>query len=86
MKLFNIFNALNMHNSIFNDKSSHTFDILRLMTRGNKWSLGELSYLFVADPLIKQIALMHFYHEKFHRRMYQNVLSNENNTVEISHL
>jgi hypothetical protein len=56
MKFFNIFNTLNLHNEIFNHpnkKIGGGFGILRLLTKGNNWSLGELSYLFVADPLIK---------------------------------
>jgi uncharacterized pyridoxamine 5'-phosphate oxidase family protein len=42
MKFFNIFNAYNMHNTVFSANKSHTFDILRLMIKGNKWSFGEL--------------------------------------------
>jgi hypothetical protein len=56
------------------------------MCSGNKWSFGELSYLFVADPLVKQIALMHFYHEKYHRRIYSNILTSDKDTIEIKNL
>ena len=55
MGLFNIFNTLNLHQKIFHsqDGKSGAFGILRLLTKSNKWALSELSYLFVADPLIK---------------------------------
>lgn len=33
--------------------------------------------MHVADPIIKQIALMHYHFEKFHRKYYQNILVNE---------
>ena len=89
MKFFNIFNTYNMHCEIFkNEKPSKTsslFSILRLMTKGNKWSLGELSYLCVADQLIKQIALMHFYHDKYHRRVYNNIINNESDLINLKH-
>lgn len=63
MRFFNIFSTYNIHDNIFNqEKSTNNFSILRLLAQGNSWSFGELSYLFVADPLIKQIALMHYYH------------------------
>ena len=63
MKFFNIFNTLNLHETIFKSKDNKSggFGILRLLCQGNKWALSKLSYLFVADPLIKQIALMHYY-------------------------
>jgi hypothetical protein len=55
MSLFNIFNAENMHEQIFRSTSkvNSSFSILRLLAKSNKWSFGELQYLFVADPLIK---------------------------------
>jgi SNF2 family DNA or RNA helicase len=61
MRFFNIFNALNMSNEIFNSGKSGSFGILRLLQKSNRWSLGDISYLFVADPMVKQIALMHYY-------------------------
>ena len=51
MKFFNIFNVINLHEECFKNNSG--FGILRLLVKSNCWSLGELSYLFVADPLIK---------------------------------
>lgn len=51
-----------MHSDIFKGKGSSGFSILRLLAKSNKWSFGELQYLFVSDPIIKQVALMHFYY------------------------
>lgn len=55
MKFFNIFNTLNIYENIFKskDNKSGTYGILRLLCKGNKWAISELSYLFVADPLVK---------------------------------
>lgn len=62
MKFMNIFNPSNFRDEFL--KSNSGFGILALLSKGNKWSLNELAYLFVGDPLIKQIALMHYYHKK----------------------
>jgi hypothetical protein len=51
MDLFNIFNTQNLHNESL--KSNSGFGALTLLMKSNKWSCGELSYLFVADKLIK---------------------------------
>lgn len=77
MNLFNIFNPLNLYENIYKNNGKSGLSILGLLAKGNNWSLGELSYLFVADPLIKQIALMHYYHQKYHKRLYMNVINNE---------
>jgi hypothetical protein len=82
MRFFNIFNVVNLHQECF--KSNSGFGILRLLTLSNRWSLGELSYLFVADPLIKQIALMHYYYLKHQKRLYTNVHNNPASIVEVN--
>ena len=51
MKFFNIFNSLNLNTQAFSEKSG--FSILRLLAKSNKWSFGELSWMYVADPLMK---------------------------------
>jgi len=51
MRFFNIFNTLNLYQESFAPKSG--FSILRLLCKSNKWSFGELSWMHVADPLIK---------------------------------
>ena len=50
-RFFNIFNTLNIHEESF--KSNGGFGILRLLAWSNKWSSSDLSYLFVADDMIK---------------------------------
>lgn len=82
MRFFNIFNTLNLHRECF--KSNSGFGILRLLSKSNNWSLGELSYLFVADPLMKQVALMHYYYTKQQSRIYSNVHNNPSPIVEIN--
>lgn len=67
-------------------KSNSTFGILRLLIKGNKWSTGELSYLMVADPLIKQIALMHYHHQKNHRKFYDHLVDDETDEITFKHL
>jgi hypothetical protein len=64
MRFFNIFNTLNIHQNAFSGKSS-LFSTLRLMSKGAHWSESELSWLFVSDPIIKQIALMHYHYQKY---------------------
>jgi hypothetical protein len=89
MSLFNIFNPLYMTEQIFGKEKntpSSSFSILRLMAKGNNWGFGELSYLFVADSLIKIVALMHFYHQRYHKRMYLNVLNSEKGKVKLQHM
>lgn len=79
MRFFNIFNTLNLYQGAFEQtKSGSIYSTLRLVSKCNKWSFGEISWLHVADPIIKQIALMHYHHERFHRKYYQNILVNEN--------
>lgn len=82
MKFFNIFNVINLHEECFKNNSS--FGILRLFARSNNMSLGELSYLFVADPLIKSIALLHYFYTKHQRRIYTNVHNNPASVVELN--
>jgi hypothetical protein len=62
MSLFNIFNTNNLHREAFNSGSG--MSILRLFAASNKIGVGELSYLFVADPMIKIVALLHLYSKK----------------------
>lgn len=81
MRFFNIFNTLNLYQESFTDNSA--FSILRLLGVSNKWSFGELSWLHVADPLIKQIALMHYHYERYHRKAYLTVFRDDEKEVEI---
>lgn len=81
MSLFNIFNAANMHESLFKSKEKSGFGILRLLSQSNNWSLGELAYLFVADPIIKQIVMMHYFSQKYHKRIYMNVLMDDDSSI-----
>jgi hypothetical protein len=60
MRFFNIFNTKNLYQEAFSEKSG--FSILRLLAKSNKWSFGEISWMHVADPLMKQIALMHYHY------------------------
>ena len=84
MRFFNIFNTLNLYQGAFEKASSGSiYSTLRLISKSNKWSFGEISWLHVADPIIKQIALMHYYYEKFHRKYYQNILFNEDTEGEL---
>ena len=59
--------------------------ILRLFASSNKISAGELSYLFVSDPIMKQVALMHFFERKLQGRIYNNIHNNKNDTIEINY-
>ena len=59
MCFFNILNPENLTREAL--KSHSGFASLRLLSCENGWGVSELAYLFVSDPLIKQIALMHFY-------------------------
>jgi hypothetical protein len=77
MRFFNIFNTKNLYQEAYSQKSN--LSILSLLAKSNKWSFGELSWMHVADPLMKQIALMHYHYERYHRRYYKTVLSDENN-------
>ena len=62
MRFFNIFNTENLHRESL--KSNSGFGILNLLRQGNKWSCSDLSYLFIADPIMKMISLIHFHTEK----------------------
>lgn len=54
MRFFNLFNTLNLYREAFAQSNTGSiFSILRLLSRNNKWSFGEISWLFVADPIIK---------------------------------
>lgn len=78
MRFFNIFNTLNLYQGAFEKTNGGSiYSTLRLLSKSNKWSFGELSWLHVADPIIKQIALMHYHYERFHRKYYQNILVHE---------
>jgi hypothetical protein len=78
MKFFNIFNTLNLYQGAFeNSRSGSIYTNIRLLSKRNKWSYREISWMHVADPIIKQIALMHYHFEKFHRKYYLNILVNE---------
>jgi hypothetical protein len=82
MGLFNIFNTINLHREAFTNNSG--LGILRLFASSNKISAGELSYLFVADPIIKQVALMHFFERKLQGRIYTNIHNNEKDVIEFN--
>jgi len=77
MRFFNIFNTKNLYQEAYSQKSN--LSILSLLAKSNKWSFGELSWMHVADPLMKQIALMHYHYERYHRKYYKTVLSDEKN-------
>jgi hypothetical protein len=66
--LFNIFNVANFQEQFFN--SGSTFGILRLLAKDNNWSMSELAYLCGADPIMRQLSLMHFYAKKHEQRLY----------------
>jgi hypothetical protein len=40
----------------------------------------------VADPVVKQVALMHYYHEKFHMRLYKSTLMDDKSTHHVYRL
>lgn len=93
MKFFNIFNTQSLYYGAFNGdikngkiNSNSIYSCLRLLALGNKWSYNELSWMHVSDPLMKQIALMHFHYEKFHKKLYMNVLQNDEKSHEIYRL
>lgn len=67
-KFFNIFHTENLHRESL--KSGSGFGILNLMCSSNKWSASELSYLFVADPIMRLISLAHFHTQKHKRRVH----------------
>lgn len=81
-RFFNIFNTLNLTRECFTSNSG--FGILRLLASSNKWSLGELAYLFVSDPLIKQISLLHYYSRKYQKRVYTNFHNNPKDVIELN--
>ena len=66
--LFNIFNTQNIHRGIYEEKKTNKwndpYSILGLLSHSNKWSSSTLSYLSIADPLIKGVALLHYYYQK----------------------
>lgn len=54
MRFFNIFNTLNLYRGAFDQPNTGSiYSILGLLSRTNKWSFAEISWLFVADPIIK---------------------------------
>ena len=78
MKFFNIFNTESLVRGAYSEKKSNSiYSALHLLAKGNKWGHGELSWMCVADPVIKQVALLHYYHEKYHRKLYRTTLMNE---------
>lgn len=56
--LFNIFNEKNLHEQIYcQPKEAKTdwisgLSVIGLLARSNNWSMGDISYLAVSDPLI----------------------------------
>lgn len=42
-----------------------------------------MSWMHVADPLIKHIALMHYHCQKYHRKLYLSILQSEKENFEI---
>jgi|LauGreDrversion4_2_1035121.scaffolds.fasta_scaffold20973_5 hypothetical protein len=85
MGLFNIFNAESIHRNAFKGES-HLYSALHLMAKGNGWSHGQLSWLCVADPIVKQVALLHYHLERYHRRFYKTTLMNEDQSFELHRL
>jgi hypothetical protein len=59
LNFFNIFNTDNLHQE--SKKSGSGFGILSILCSSNKWSASELSYLFVADPIMRLVSLAHFH-------------------------
>lgn len=67
MKFFNIFSTENIHRESLISNSG--FGILNLLRSGNNWSASQLAYLFVADPVMRLISLLHFYYNKHKQRV-----------------
>ena len=83
MRFFNIFNTYNLHNQIYNSNGKiNSFGSIALFAKSNNFSLGEISYLYVADPIIKQIALMHYFHQKLHKQVYLNIMTDDDEDEE----
>jgi len=82
MALFNIFNTEALVREGYSGKSS-LYSTLHLMTKGHRWSHGQLSWLCVADPVIKQVALLHYHFQRYHRRFYNTTLMNETPAFEL---
>ena len=59
LKFFNIFNADNIHTEFF--KSGSSFGILRLLALSNGWGASDFAYLFSADQMMCQVALIHYF-------------------------
>ena len=71
LKFFNIFNEQSLHEGFFTSESS--FGILRLLAASNGWSASDLAYLFCADEIMRQIAMIHYYEQKHTKRYAMNV-------------
>jgi DNA helicase INO80 len=85
MAFFNIFNTEALVREGYSGKSS-LYSSLHLMTKGHRWSHGQLSWLCVADSVIKQVALLHYHLQRYHRRFYKTTLMNETPAFEIKGL
>ena len=68
LNFFNIFHTDNLYRE--SKKSNSGFGILSLLCSSNKWSYGDLAYLFVADPIMALISLHYFHTQKHKKRVY----------------
>lgn len=53
MKFFNIFNTGSLYRGAYEQSPSNIYSAVHLLARGNKWSHGEVSWMCVADPIVK---------------------------------
>jgi len=75
-KFFNIFNEQYLQeNVIKSGKQGGSLGALRLLMLAHKWGVSDLSYLFVADPLIRAIALAHSDTMRARRQFYSHLMT-----------
>ena len=89
--LFNIFNPLNLHRSIYckpSDSKTNwncAYSILALLSLSNNWSLNDISFQAVADKMVQTIALMHHYEQKSHLNSYLNIHNSDKKSIEFKY-
>lgn len=86
--LFNLFNEKNLNDKVYNQtETKHDwisgFSIIGLLARSNSWSMGDISYLSVSDPLIQSISLLHYYAKKFQKNTYLNIHNSEKDLINV---
>ena len=85
--LFNIFNTANLHQEIYCSPERKGFDsmfpILGLLASSNDWSVGQLSYLLMADSMIRAVALLHYYSQKKVQSNYRHIHNSEQGEIVI---